>query len=70
MQRMRQAAFHGLAGGEQGLGQDLVTQCLLQHKPKTFAINVEGELGHGVTGTSMRASSTTTGGRSGSGKYL
>lgn len=31
------------------MGHVLATQCLLQKKPKTFAINVEGELPNGVT---------------------
>lgn len=44
-------AFGALAFGigTSEVGHVLVTQCLLQMKPKTFAINVEGELGPGVT---------------------
>ena len=44
-------AFGALAFGigTSEVGHVLATQCLLQMKPKTFAINVEGELGHGVT---------------------
>jgi 3-isopropylmalate/(R)-2-methylmalate dehydratase large subunit len=44
-------AFGALAFGigTSEVGHVLATQCLLQSKPKTFAINVEGELGFGVT---------------------
>ncbi|HMN31218.1 MAG TPA: aconitase family protein, partial [Caldilineaceae bacterium] len=44
-------AFGALAFGigTSEVGHVLATQCLLQRKPKTFAINVEGELGFGVT---------------------
>ncbi len=44
-------AFGALAFGigTSEVGHVLATQTLLQHKPKTFAINVEGELGPGVT---------------------
>jgi 3-isopropylmalate/(R)-2-methylmalate dehydratase large subunit len=44
-------AFGALAFGigTSEVGHVLATQCLLQKKPKTFAINVEGELGLGVT---------------------
>ncbi len=44
-------AFGALAFGigTSEVGHVLATQCLLQKKPKTFAINVEGELGAGVT---------------------
>ena len=44
-------AFGALAFGigTSEVAHVLATQCLLQHKPKTFAINVEGELGFGVT---------------------
>lgn len=44
-------AFGALAFGigTSEVGHVLATQCLLQMKPKTFAINVEGELGLGVT---------------------
>ncbi|MFZ2362144.1 MAG: 3-isopropylmalate dehydratase large subunit [Anaerolineae bacterium] len=44
-------AFGALAFGigTSEVGHVLATQCLLQDKPKTFAINVEGELGLGVT---------------------
>lgn len=44
-------AFGALAFGigTSEVGHVLATQCLLQMKPKTFAINVEGELGFGVT---------------------
>ena len=44
-------AFGALAFGigTSEVGHVLATQCLLQKKPKTFAINVEGELGVGVT---------------------
>ncbi len=44
-------AFGALAFGigTSEVGHVLATQCLLQDKPKTFAINVEGELGVGVT---------------------
>ncbi|GAB4570430.1 MAG: 3-isopropylmalate dehydratase large subunit [Anaerolineae bacterium] len=44
-------AFGALAFGigTSEVGHVLATQCLLQRKPKTYAINVEGELGLGVT---------------------
>jgi 3-isopropylmalate/(R)-2-methylmalate dehydratase large subunit len=44
-------AFGALAFGigTSEVGHVLATQCLLQKKPKTFAINVEGQLGFGVT---------------------
>ena len=44
-------AFGALAFGigTSEVGHVLATQCLLQSKPRTFAINVEGELGVGVT---------------------
>ncbi|HSN78506.1 MAG TPA: 3-isopropylmalate dehydratase large subunit [Anaerolineae bacterium] len=44
-------AFGALAFGigTSEVGHVLATQCLLQDKPKTFAIHVEGELGLGVT---------------------
>jgi 3-isopropylmalate/(R)-2-methylmalate dehydratase large subunit len=44
-------AFGALAFGigTSEVGHVLATQCLLQQKPRTFAINVEGELGLGVT---------------------
>jgi 3-isopropylmalate/(R)-2-methylmalate dehydratase large subunit len=44
-------AFGALAFGigSTEVGHVLATQCLLQRKPKTFAINVEGELPPGVT---------------------
>ncbi|MCB0086483.1 MAG: 3-isopropylmalate dehydratase large subunit [Caldilineaceae bacterium] len=44
-------AFGALAFGigTSEVGHVLATQCLMQRKPKTFAINVEGELGKGVT---------------------
>ncbi len=44
-------AFGALAFGigTSEVGHVLATQCLLQKKPKTFAINVEGELGLGIT---------------------
>ena len=44
-------AFGALAFGigTSEVGHVLATQCLLQMKPKTFAINIEGELGFGVT---------------------
>jgi 3-isopropylmalate/(R)-2-methylmalate dehydratase large subunit len=44
-------AFGALAFGigTSEVGHVLATQCLLQKKPKTFAINVDGELGFGVT---------------------
>ncbi len=44
-------AFGALAFGigTSEVGHVLATQCLLQMKPKTFAINVDGELGFGVT---------------------
>ena len=44
-------AFGALAFGigTSEVGHVLATQCLLQMKPKTLAINVEGELGNGVT---------------------
>ena len=43
-------AFGALAFGigTSEVGHVLASQCLLQSKPKTFAINVEGELGPGV----------------------
>ena len=43
-------AFGALAFGigTTEVGHVLATQCLLQRKPKTFAINVDGVLGHGV----------------------
>ncbi len=44
-------AFGALAFGigTTEVGHVLATQCLLQREPKTLAINVTGELGHGVT---------------------
>ena len=44
-------AFGALAFGigTSEVGHVLATQTLMQRKPKTFAINVEGELGYGVT---------------------
>ena len=44
-------AFGALAFGigSTEVGHVFATQCLLQRKPKTFAINVEGRLGAGVT---------------------
>lgn len=44
-------AFGALAFGigTSEVGHVLASQCLLQSKPKTFAINVEGELGPGVS---------------------
>jgi 3-isopropylmalate/(R)-2-methylmalate dehydratase large subunit len=44
-------AFGALAFGigTSEVGHVLATQCLMQKRPKTFAINVEGELGLGVT---------------------
>src|SRR5580692_2403916 len=44
-------AFGALAFGigSTEVGHVLATQCLLQRKPKTFAINVEGRLAPGVT---------------------
>ena len=44
-------AFGALAFGigTTEVGHVLATQCLLQRKPKTLAVNVTGELGHGVT---------------------
>jgi 3-isopropylmalate/(R)-2-methylmalate dehydratase large subunit len=44
-------AFGALAFGigTSEVAHVLATQCLLQAKPKTFAINVDGELGPGVT---------------------
>jgi 3-isopropylmalate/(R)-2-methylmalate dehydratase large subunit len=44
-------AFGALAFGigTSEVGHVLATQCLMQTRPKTFAINVEGELGFGVT---------------------
>jgi 3-isopropylmalate/(R)-2-methylmalate dehydratase large subunit len=44
-------AFGALAFGigTSEVGHVLATQCLLQRKPRTFAIHVDGELGPGVT---------------------
>ena len=44
-------AFGALAFGigTSEVGHVLATQCLMQKQAKTFAINVEGSLGHGVT---------------------
>ncbi len=44
-------AFGALAFGigTTEVGQVLATQCLLQRKPRTLAVNVEGRLGPGVT---------------------
>ena len=44
-------AFGALAFGigTSEVGHVLASQCLLQNKPKTYAVNVEGELGLGVT---------------------
>ncbi|MBX7234619.1 MAG: 3-isopropylmalate dehydratase large subunit [Caldilineales bacterium] len=44
-------AFGALAFGigTSEVGHVLATQCLLQSRPRTFAIDVEGELGFGVT---------------------
>ena len=48
-------ATHGAFGalafgiGTTEVGHVLATQCLLQRRPKTLAINVKGQLAHGVT---------------------
>ena len=44
-------AFGALAFGigSTEVGHVLATQCLLQHKPKTMAVNVRGRLAHGVS---------------------
>ncbi len=44
-------AFGALAFGigTSEVGHVLASQCLMQKKPKTFAITVDGQLGHGVT---------------------
>jgi len=48
-------ATHGAFGalafgiGTSEVGHVLATQCLLQNKPKTLAITIDGELGEGVT---------------------
>jgi 3-isopropylmalate/(R)-2-methylmalate dehydratase large subunit len=48
-------ATHGAFGalafgiGTTEVGHVLATQCLLQHKPRTLGIRIEGELGPGVT---------------------
>jgi 3-isopropylmalate/(R)-2-methylmalate dehydratase large subunit len=48
-------ATHGAFGalafgiGTSEVGHVLATQCLLQHKPKTFEVRVDGQLGPGVT---------------------
>jgi 3-isopropylmalate/(R)-2-methylmalate dehydratase large subunit len=48
-------ATHGAFGalafgiGTTEVGHVLATQCLLQHKPKTLGVRIEGELGTGVT---------------------
>ncbi|GAB3381071.1 3-isopropylmalate dehydratase large subunit [Lysobacter fragariae] len=48
-------ATHGAFGalafgiGTSEVGHVMATQCLLQRKPKTLAITVDGALGHGVT---------------------
>jgi 3-isopropylmalate/(R)-2-methylmalate dehydratase large subunit len=48
-------ATHGALGalafgiGTTEVGHVLATQCLLQRKPRSMAINIEGELGQGVT---------------------
>src|SRR3546814_21033331 len=52
-------ATHGAFGalafgiGTSEVGHVLATQCLLQRKPKTLAITVDGEPGPGVTATDM-----------------
>lgn len=48
-------AFGALAFGigTTEVGHVMATQCLLQRRPKTFAINFEGQLAHGVTAKDM-----------------
>ena len=50
-------AFGALAFGigTTEVGYVLATQCLLQRKPKTLAIEVDGRLGPGVVGQGPRA---------------
>ncbi len=48
-------AFGALAFGigTTEVGHVMATQCLLQRRPKTFAVNFEGQLPHGVTAKDM-----------------
>ncbi len=48
-------AFGALAFGigTTEVGHVMATQCLLQRRPKTFAVNFEGQLGDGVTAKDM-----------------
>ena len=65
-------AFGALAFGigTSEVGHVLATQCLLQMKPKTFAINVEGELGIGVTAKDIILAIIAQNGASGGTGYV
>lgn len=65
-------AFGALAFGigTSEVGHVLATQCLLQMKPKTFAINVEGTLGFGVTAKDIILAIIAKNGASGGTGYV
>jgi 3-isopropylmalate/(R)-2-methylmalate dehydratase large subunit len=65
-------AFGALAFGigTSEVGHVLATQCLLQKKPKTLAINVEGELGFGVTAKDIILAIITKNGAAGGTGYV
>jgi 3-isopropylmalate/(R)-2-methylmalate dehydratase large subunit len=65
-------AFGALAFGigTSEVGHVLATQCLLQSKPKTFAININGELGAGVTAKDIILAIIAKNGASGGTGYV
>lgn len=65
-------AFGALAFGigTSEVGHVLASQCLLQSKPKTFAVNVEGELGLGVTAKDIILAIIARNGASGGAGYV
>ncbi len=65
-------AFGALAFGigTSEVGHVLASQCLMQSKPKTFAINVEGELGLGVTAKDIILAIIAQNGASGGAGYV
>lgn len=65
-------AFGALAFGigTSEVGHVLATQCLLQTKPKTFAINIEGELGKGVVAKDIILAIIAKNGASGGTGYV
>jgi 3-isopropylmalate/(R)-2-methylmalate dehydratase large subunit len=65
-------AFGALAFGigTSEVGHVLATQCLLQNKPKSFAINVEGDLPQGVTAKDLILAIITQNGTDGGAGYV